>query len=65
MMQPEQTAAAVRDQIVETARTLFNDQGFEQTTIDDILLRLGMEEQRLSHYFHSLDEILEVIWSGQ
>jgi AcrR family transcriptional regulator len=59
----EKSAADLRQRIIETGRTLFLAQGFEGTTVQDLLDRLDIGEQVFLSFFGSLDELLEVVWS--
>jgi len=49
--------------IVKTAEMLFRTQGFDNTTVRDITKRLNMSDSLFFHYFESVDEILELLWS--
>jgi|GEM_PF-5274263 len=50
--------------IVETAEMLFQTKGFDNTTVDDIIGHLNISAKLFFHYFESVDEILELLWSG-
>ncbi|MDJ0622324.1 MAG: helix-turn-helix domain-containing protein [Desulfocapsaceae bacterium] len=50
--------------IVETAEMLFQSQGFDNTTVDDIINHLNISERIFYRHFESVDEILELLWSG-
>ncbi len=54
---------AVYQQIKEAGRRLFNSQGYENTTIFDVIAKLQMREHEFYLYFKSKDELLEAIWS--
>lgn len=56
-------SATIRRNIMETARFLFRQQGFDQTTIRDITDRLGLSETVITDYFSSKDDLLEAVWS--
>ena len=51
--------------VIHTARTLFNVKGFDETTIGDITLHLNISTDQFYQHFDSLDEILEILWSGK
>jgi len=48
---------------METARFLFQEQGYDQTTLKDIADRLKLRETAIAGYFASKDDLLEAIWS--
>lgn len=52
------------ESIVETAEMLFQSKGFDNTTADDIIDHLNISENVFFHHFESVDEILELLWSG-
>jgi AcrR family transcriptional regulator len=52
-----------RRNIMETARFLFQEQGYDQTTLKDIADRLNQSETTIAGYFASKDDLLEAIWS--
>jgi len=52
------------EKIVQTAEMLFRTQGFDNTTVRDITKRLNICDSLFYHYFKSVDEILELLWSG-
>lgn len=52
-----------RQKIMETARFLFQLQGFDQTNLQDIADRLNLSEASIAVYFSSKDDLLEAIWS--
>ena len=51
------------NQIKEAGCTLFRSQGFENTSVTDIVQKLQIREQDFFLYFKSVDELLEVVWS--
>lgn len=55
--------ARTRKEILVTARILFQQQGFDQTSIKDITDRLQLNEETLAAYFTSKDDLLEAIWA--
>lgn len=50
-------------EILETARSCFQNKGIERTTILDICKRLNIKETEFYNYFQSLDEVLEILWA--
>lgn len=53
------------DEILLTAQMFFQDQGFEQTTVWDICGSLQISITQFCTFFDSLDEILEILWTGE
>lgn len=49
--------------VLDTAIQLFNDRGYEQTTMGDISAATGLSNGSLYHLFDSKDEILRQIYS--
>ncbi|SEK23700.1 TetR/AcrR family transcriptional regulator [Paenibacillus sp. OK003] len=58
---PEQTV----QQILNVAAQLFTDKGFEKTSIQDIIVALGMSKGAVYHHFRSKEEILEAVLEQQ
>lgn len=58
---PEQTV----QQILNVAAHLFTDKGFEKTSIQDIIVTLGMSKGAVYHHFRSKEEILEAVMEQQ
>lgn len=54
---------AIRQKIMETARVLFQRQGFDQTTLQDVTARLQLSEAAVTSVFPSMDDLLEAVWS--
>jgi AcrR family transcriptional regulator len=54
---PEQTI----EQILNIATTLFIENGYEKTTIQDIINKLKMSKGAIYHHFKSKEEILEAV----
>ncbi len=50
-------------QIVETASTIFQTRGFENTKVVDVCKQLGISKSQFYHHFRSLDEVLEIVWA--
>ncbi len=49
--------------ILKTAKSYFENKGFEQTTVTDICGSLNISTSQFSIFFESLDEVLETLWS--
>lgn len=47
--------------IVEAARELFASQGYDGTSIQDVLTKLAIAKGTLYHYFRSKEELLEAV----
>jgi len=50
-----------RQEIVETARELFQKKSYENTTMQDIMNTLGIAKGTIYHYFKSKEELLEAV----
>ena len=50
-----------RQEIVETARELFQNKSYESTTMQDIMNALGIAKGTIYHYFKSKEELLEAV----
>lgn len=48
--------------VLDTAITLFNERGYDQTTMSDISKATGLSNGSLYHLFESKDEILRQIY---
>ena len=55
--------SVIYNQIKETGCTLFKSQGFDETSVTDLVQKLQIREQDFFIYFKSMDELLEVVWS--
>lgn len=49
------------EKILEVSLALFNEKGYEKTTIQDIINALGMSKGAIYHHFKSKDEIIEAL----
>lgn len=58
---PEQTL----EQILLVSTKLFTDKGFEKTSIQDIIVELGMSKGAIYHHFKSKEDILEAVMEKQ
>jgi len=56
--------SAMYNQIKEAGCTLFKSKGFDETSVADVIQKLQIREQDFFLYFRSMDELLEVVWSG-
>jgi len=55
--------SGIYEQIKGAARVLFWSQGFKNTSVTDLVEYLQIEEHVFFIYFHSMDELLEAVWS--
>lgn len=46
-----------RQELVEAAKALFMDQGYEQTTVSDIVRRIGVAQGLFYYYFNSKQDV--------
>ncbi len=49
-------------EIVEAARELFNEKGFENTSVDDIVNRVGVAKGLFYYYFRSKEEVINILF---
>ncbi len=52
-------------QCLNLTEAYFQDKGFEQTTVWDICSSLQISITQFCSFFDSLDEILEILWTGE
>jgi AcrR family transcriptional regulator len=52
---------AIRDQIVSSARNIFNRYGFKKATMDEIARAMGKGKSSIYYYFKSKEEIYEAV----
>lgn len=52
------TRASVRDQIAERALLLFDENGFDETTVDDIALAVGISSRSFFRYFAAKEDVV-------
>ncbi len=48
-----------KDEIMEAAKELFANKGYEKTSVNDVLKRVGIAKGTFYHYFRSKEELLE------
>ena len=51
-------------EILQTAKLLFLNKGFDQTSVEDITGQLNADSSIFYRHFDSLDQVLEILWSG-
>ena len=51
-----------RDEVLAAAVTLFNEQGYDATSVSDLAARLGLTKSAMYHHFSSKEELLETIF---
>jgi AcrR family transcriptional regulator len=52
---------ALKGEIIATAHAFFSEKGYDDTTVNDIIQRLGISKGGFYHYFKSKDEVLDAI----
>ena len=55
--------AELQSRILEIASRFFQAKGFENTKVSDVCRGLGINRLQFYRHFHSLDEVLEIIWA--
>jgi AcrR family transcriptional regulator len=60
----ERKRQLVRDELAEAAVRLLADQGFEQTTVDQIAAAVGLSRRTFSRYFESKEDVLVHMLAG-
>lgn len=50
-----------RNEILDAAEMLFASKGYSNTTVNDILQKVGIAKGTFYHYFHSKEEVMEAI----
>ncbi|HEV6951862.1 MAG TPA: TetR family transcriptional regulator, partial [Promicromonospora sp.] len=50
--------AALREEITETARTLFVEKGFDATTVDEIAQAVGISRRSFFRYFGTKEDVV-------
>jgi AcrR family transcriptional regulator len=60
----ERKRQLVRDELAEAAVKLLADQGFEETTVDQIVAAVGMSRRTFSRYFESKEDVLVHMFTG-
>ena len=50
-----------RNEIITTAEEFFLTKGFNKTTVNDILKRIGIAKGTFYHYFVSKEEVLDAV----
>jgi AcrR family transcriptional regulator len=58
-------AAGKRERLVESAKTLFHEQGIHQTTLADIAERADVPLGNVYYYFKTKDELVDAVVEGQ
>jgi AcrR family transcriptional regulator len=60
--QPVLTRASTRERIVAAAVSLFAEQGFDATSVNEVVLRAGVAKGALYHHFASKDDLLYEVY---
>lgn len=50
-----------RDEFISTAEILFEEKGYENTSVDDIVKRMGVAKGLFYYYFETKDDVLDII----
>jgi AcrR family transcriptional regulator len=50
-----------KNEFLEAAQALFNEKGFENTSVDDIVQRMGVAKGLFYYYFKSKEALLQII----
>jgi AcrR family transcriptional regulator len=50
-----------RNEILDAAEWLFTTKGYSNTTVNDILQKVGIAKGTFYHYFHSKEEVMDAI----
>jgi len=50
-----------KNEFLEVAQALFSEKGFESTSVDDIVKRMGVAKGLFYYYFDSKDELMKII----
>ena len=61
MPRSSKAASDRRTEFIDAAEALFNEKGFEKTSIDDIVQRVGVAKGLFYYYFKSREELLAAI----
>ena len=57
----QRSGEVTKNELIEKAAQLFEERGYDQTTINDIIWSVGVSKGAFYHHFASKDEILEEI----
>jgi AcrR family transcriptional regulator len=60
----ERKRQLVRNELAEAAMALLADQGFEETTVDQIVAAVGMSRRTFSRYFQSKEDVVVHLLAG-
>jgi AcrR family transcriptional regulator len=60
--QPHSVGDLSRTRIIDAARELFGNQGFDSTTVREIAEKVGLTDAALYYHFKSKREILAALW---
>jgi AcrR family transcriptional regulator len=55
---------ALKNKILETAHLFFSEKGYDKTSVNDVINKLGISKGAFYHYFNSKDEVLDAIILG-
>ncbi|WDF31981.1 TetR family transcriptional regulator [Arthrobacter agilis] len=54
----ERTRNAIRDQIAQVAIVMFDEQGFDETTVDQIAVAVGISSRSFFRYFGAKEDVI-------
>ena len=61
MIRTVKKASERRSDIISAARHLFRAKGYDKTTMQDVIQRLGIAKGTIYHYFPSKEVLLEAV----
>ncbi len=61
MVKNNMRTAERRNEFIAAAEGLFNERGYENTTVDDIVTKMNVAKGLFYYYFDSKDKLLEII----
>ena len=61
MVKNNMRTAERRNEFIAAAEELFNERGYENTTVDDIVTKMNVAKGLFYYYFDSKDKLLEII----
>lgn len=62
MSRTSKTPQDRRNEFIQAARDLFNEKGFENTSVDDIVAQVGVAKGLFYYYFDSKEKLLATIY---
>jgi AcrR family transcriptional regulator len=62
MVRTSKTPQDRRNEFIQASRELFDEKGFESTSVDDIVARVGVAKGLFYYYFDSKEDVLDIIY---